>query len=309
MTATYRWGMSFLGIAAVGFIALPADAQSLSDRIDQVKQQRAAEQRRAVAHEPASLRERMRDIVDRVEIEDATLEQAFRWWSDTTQIPLVVDWNQMENEGIARDQRVNLRLNNIPAGQLLALLMAQAGPDAQLMYETTPWYIQVTTLRQANKRLVLRVYLVNDLVMDIPNFEGPSFDLNDALSNTNAGGSNASSGGGSQGKEIFRQEQPAERAPTKQERGDALAQTVRDTVEPTLWNEVEGARVAYFDGKLIVNAPLYVHQKIGLVAVSETGAASPSTSTRYRSTSRMGVGDLDPVAGVNTPTPIASVQR
>jgi len=286
----------------------PTQAQAEPSRDRQVERLDAttrSDQRVVQQREAPAIRERLRDIVDVVIIEDATAEQAFNWWAATTHIPLVINWQALELEGIDREQRINLLLHDVPAGQLLAILMQQASPDVELLFESTPWYVQVMTRREANKNLVLKVYHVEDLIMDIPHFEGPSFDLNDALSNTSSGGSTASSRGGGNvgGGGLFPEERPREQYATKAERGAALADTVRNTVEPTLWDEVEGASVSYFDGKLIVNAPLYVHRKIGL-----GGGATVVGSRASRSAERVGVGDLDPIGGVNHPTPVAAIQ-
>ena len=49
------------------------------------------------------------------------------------------------------------------------------------------------TKEQANKESVVRVYDIQDLISRIPNFKGPEFDLNQALSNTSSGGSSSES--------------------------------------------------------------------------------------------------------------------
>ncbi|NBC11263.1 MAG: hypothetical protein GVY24_05930 [Planctomycetes bacterium] len=299
------WLAAVMAVPLLG-VADDSSAQSLEQRIEQVRRERAADAP-SREYEPPSPAERLRDVVDLVVVEDASARRAFEWWSTTTNIPLVIDWAALEDEGVDPDRKINLRLSDVPAGQLLGILMQQTSPQVELMYEVTPWYVQVMTKRQANQNLILRVYLVDDLVMEIPNFEGPTFDLNQALSNTNSGGSTTGSRGGGNnigGGGLFPDDTGAEETgPTKEERGEALAQTVMDTVEPTLWVDVEGASVRYFDGRLIVHAPRYVHEQIGLPSASAGRRASATTPARR------GVGDLDPIGGTAKPRPIASIQR
>jgi len=303
------WCLWLAGVMAMPMLGLAADAaaQSLEQRIEHVRRERAKQA--PAEYEAPTPAQRLRDVVDVVVIEDASARRAFEWWSNTTHIPLVIDWAALEDEGIDADRKINLRLSDVPAGQLLGILMRQTAPRVELMYEVTPWYVQVMTKRQANQNLILRLYIVEDLVMDIPNFEGPTFDLNQALSNTNSGGSTPGSRGGGNnvgGGGLFPDDTSAEEdAPTKEERGEALAQTVMDTVEPTLWVDVEGASVRYFNGRLIVNAPRYVHEQIGLPAVG-VGRRAAATAP---APPRRGVGDLDPIGGTSAPRPIASIQR
>lgn len=305
--------MILTGLAAawlIGPVTARTHAQSITDRIEQARRDRGSQA--APPDAPPTPADRMRDIVDIVTIEEASARRALQWWSTTTHIPLVIDWDALQDEGIDPQQPMNLRLANVPAGQLLGILLTQLAPRVELMYEVTPWYVQVTTKQQANRNLVLRVYIVEDLVMAVPNFEGPTFDLNDALSNTSSGGSTPGSRGGGNaggGGGLFPDDTDMndQATTTKAERGDQLATTVMETIEPQLWIDVPGASVKYFNARLIVNAPRYVHDQIGMRSVGGSrpaggGAAAPQARARG------GVGDLDPIGGVAKPTPIAGIQ-
>ncbi len=136
------------------------------------------------------------------------------------------------------------------------------------------------TKRQANMRPVLRVYDVSDMVMRIPNFtNAPRLDLNEALSNTNSGGSGGTGGGGGSSGLFTDEDETEEDVPTKQENGEDLADLIRNTIEPEIWQANGGAyaSVRYYDGRLIVNAPMYVHQQIGIPQVR---AYRPRVTTR-----------------------------
>ncbi len=302
------WSCLLVGALAWPMFAVTSEAQSLQQRMEQVRRDHAARQTPADAYEPPTPAQRLRDIVDVVVIEEASARSAFDWWATTTNIPLVIDWNALSDEGVDPDRRLNLHLTDVPAGQLLGILMRQAAPDMELMYEVTPWYVQVMTKRQANQNLILKVYIVEDLVMDIPNFAAPEFDLNQSLSNTSSGGSTANSrggGGGNNGGGLFALDTEEVQGPSKEERGQSLADTVMDTVEPALWTDVEGASVKYFNGRLIVNAPRYVHERIGLASVGGPRRVAPTTGDP----ARRGVGDLDLIGGSTVPRPIAAIQK
>jgi hypothetical protein len=143
------------------------------------------------------------------------------------------------------------------------------------------------------------VYDVSDIVMRLPNFtNAPSFDLNEALSNTSSGGSgNSGGGGGGSSGGIFtddNEDDGEDEDSTKAERGESIAELIRETIEPDIWQENGGAyaSVRFYDGRLIVNAPMYVHRQIGMPTVSGdaprsiSGYKSPASGTDEPSTSK-----------------------
>ncbi len=269
-----------------------AQAQSLSDRINAVREQRrqAAQQPQVQPPESLQIPLKIRKIIDEVFFDQSSAQDVFNWWSSTTDIPLVIDWNAMELEGIDPEQPITLDLKTVPARLLLDVLIHQTSPEVDLIYEVTPWYVQVMTKRQANRHPVLRVYDVADMVMTIPNFtNAPSFDLSRALSNTSrggGGGSGSSGGGGSGGSGLFGNNNDGEDEdlPTKDESGQNLADMIRETIEPDIWvgNGGEFSSVRYYNGRLIVNAPMYIHRQIGIPVVtanaSNLGRVMPARS-------------------------------
>ena len=79
----------------------------------------------------------------------------------------------------------------------------------------------------------------------------------------------AGAGAGSGGGGVFAEDESAAEPTTKRERGEALAEAVRETVEPDVWRENGGeySTLRYRGGMLIVRAPAYVHVQIGRPAV------------------------------------------
>jgi hypothetical protein len=221
-------------------------------------------------------------VLPQVEIQELAARQAFAAWSRQTGIALVIDWNDLALQGVSPDTPINLQLRHVPASEVLQLLMKQAAPDVPLLYEVTPWYVQVLSKEQASRMTVVRVYDINDLLAQAPQFRGPKFDLASAMSSRSSGGGSAPSGGGG----LFAtDDQDRQIVKTKSERGEEIAQLIRDTIEPEVWQERGGSSsIRYFQGKLAINAPLYVHRQIGWpMPVAAEDAPPPrvtTTSTR-----------------------------
>lgn len=294
-----RWtpvAIAILGSSAVG--------QSWSDRmahLEGVQQERAVDQAAVEAAARDDLAGRMRTVLQRADLENVPAREAFRWWSEATGVSLVIDWRALDEGGMSGDSPVSVQLEGATAGQVLAVLMraVQADgldPDNRLMFEPHDGrWLELTTRAGLNRRLVTRVYNVQDLVFEVPNFDdAPPFELNQSLSNTRSGGSTPESrGGGGRQAGVF-QEVPVEAAatPTKGERGEAMVTLVKQMVETDVWQDAGGAAsIQYLDGRLIVRAPMYVQRQIGMDEApgsrgwSREGGGDATSRTRFAAAS------------------------
>ncbi len=251
-----------LGIALLLF-PLTAPAQTLAERMEHAHHRQAAERAEAARAERALRREtaaKMTAVLGRVQL-DTSFREALEWWTAATRVPVVVGWAAMEREGIDPQTPVAVDLTATPAHRVLAMLARQASAEAELVWDVEPGYVHLMTRAQAGRMPVVAVYDVMDLLMETPDFRDvPSFDLGEVL------------GGGGSGRgqrRLFGDDAGSdgrERPLTRRERGERLAQLVRDTIEPTLWDErggTGGHSVRYWNGRLIVRAPKYVQRQIG----------------------------------------------
>ncbi len=284
-------------------LGVPVSSQTLQDRIDAVRMKRALEAReRAAAVAPAEpvvtidskLAQRINFRLDRVGFRES-LER----WSARADVPMFINWAAMENDGVDPEVPVTLELEQLPAAQVLLVLMDVGSTEFRFIAEVEPWGVQVRTREQANRDTQVRVYDVADLVMAIPSFDdAPELELGDVLEASN------SSGGG---QTIFQDDSESETDElSKQERGEALAETIRQTVEPDVWqsNGGEYSSMRYVNGRLIVRAPAYVHSQIGGSAVfgtpdSETGYRLRTPQPVARSGATPGDSDAPDTAGVS----------
>lgn len=265
--------------AAAALTAAPATlhAQPLQDRIDAIRAQRSQQRQQQTQQQYRELRvdERLATRIS-VNYQGVGLREALKSWSQQTGVRLLVNWDAFENDGVDADFPITLELHDLPAVHVLLILMDVGSTDFRFVAEIEPWGVQLRTRAQANRDVKVQTYDVADLVQEIPHFdEAPDFDLGEALQ----GGSGGSGGGGGSSSSIFGDDSGdnAEEPATKRERGEQLAETVRQTVEPDIWqsNGGEFSSVHYRQGQLIVRAPAYVHLQLSSAAVvpQETGFA------------------------------------
>lgn len=197
-------------------------------------------------------------IVETVDLPGVPAQRALAWLSSTVGVTILADWTALAAQGVDPQAPVNLQLHGVTFKQVFELLMQQMQApwtpyEKQLVYEQEAKHLQILTKGQANQRLVMRTYDILDVASAIPSFRSaPRMDLASALE-----------GGGTQGGGVRFEQQDAEAPVTRDDRAEQVVQMVRDMIEPRVWQQNGGpASAQLFNGRLVVNAPLYVHRQI-----------------------------------------------
>jgi hypothetical protein len=175
-----------------------------------------------------------------------------------------VNWRALEMLNVTREMPTSLNLRDVTARRALKALLDETGVGDYLTYYVDEGVIEVTTREIADNKLITRVYPVEDLVVEVPNFAGPTFNLQ-SQSNTasGAGGGGGSSSGLFQGSGSG-DNTAGQELTTKQQRADGLVKLITETVRPEVWRDNGGtASVRYYNGHLIVTAPRSVHEQLG----------------------------------------------
>jgi len=191
------------------------------------------------------------------------LEDALEFLRDASGANLHVNWPALEAVGVDRQTPINMRLRNVSLSRVLSLVLSEASAGTGLLtYYVQDNVIHVTTREIADRDMITRVYPVDDLLMEIPDFIGPSFDLEQDQGQTSGRGG----GGGGGGTSLFSQttDRDSDRPTTKNERAQQLIDLITSTIQPDIWAVNGGhANIRYFNGSLIVTAPRSVHESIG----------------------------------------------
>ncbi|MEM1353524.1 MAG: hypothetical protein AAGC44_02305 [Planctomycetota bacterium] len=290
----------------VGAMGLPVLGQSRQDKVDAltavlsdtIEDESRVEYTAAgdsAVRGAATPRQLLDATTMNVDIRDTPARLALEIWSQQTQIPLIVNWAALENAGFDLNQPLNLTLRRVPAEFALKLLInqmnAEAFEDDRLLMEVNDYFVRIMTRDEALRRSVTRMYFIGDLLMDIPDFRGPNFDINQSLSNTSSGGSNSTGGGGGQG--LFDEDDDFDDAPQKTatDKADEIADLIRETIEPDIWRANGGdyASIRYIRGMLVVRAPQFVHDQIGIPANEPATRRSTSRDRADRRSDRSDV--------------------
>jgi hypothetical protein len=213
-------------------------------------------------------------LVPELNVEAVPLERTVNFLRDSSGANIVVNWKVLETLGVAKDTPVTLQVKNLPLRKMLQLVLDQASPNSALVFNVDSNVIQVTSQEDADRQMITKVYVVDDLVM-APNVkQAPTLNLGQTTQQAGGGGGfggggnqNGSNGqGGLFGNQQNQQStQNVDLQKNAQQRGEDLVALIREVVRPTIWRENGGtASIRYFSpGKIIVTAPISVHEAIG----------------------------------------------
>lgn len=200
-----------------------------------------------------------------------TLADAIDFMRDVSGANITVNWKALEAAGVTRDAQINLHLNGITLHKAMEMVLTEASGGDTLSYVVDQGVIEITTRDLADHMMVTRVYPVEDLVMEIPDFtDAPQFSLQASQNQGSSGGGGGASGGVSQGgqtNQLFTgtgttgNTQPVK---TKEQRAQDLVELIEAVVSPDIWKEAGGpASIRYYNGMLVVTAPRAVQEAIG----------------------------------------------
>jgi hypothetical protein len=203
-----------------------------------------------------SARRALNTVLPELRFDNITVADAIEFLRDVSGANIHVNWKALEAIGIGKDTTVNVRLRTVSLRKVLNLVLSEAGSGGLLTYYIDDNVIEVTTRELADQQLITRIYPVDDLIMEVPDFIGPDFSINQTSS---AGG-----GGGGQSMINSGTNENENTGSTRAERADSLIETIQSIVQPEIWNTNGGpAAIRFWNGSLIITAPRSVHESLG----------------------------------------------
>jgi type II secretory pathway component GspD/PulD (secretin) len=144
---------------------------------------------------------------------------------------------------------VTLKLQNVPLATAIKLLTEQLG----LKWTVRDGIVFISDAEGIKRPPETNTYDVRDLLADIPNFEGPTFELQNISSNSGRGGSGGSGGSSSS---IFSSDtsgsKKEEGGKSAEESLNDLIDLVKQVVEAGTWDEGSGNAIRGRAGNVIV---------------------------------------------------------
>ncbi len=188
-----------------------------------------------------------------------SLRDVIEFLSEYSEIDILTKWDESGfGDGLDPATPITVQLQSPTALEsILEIVMKQATSD-ETSWNLGDGFVQIGLKESLNQEKYTRVYPVQDLLFQVPQFEnGPEMDLEAVL------------GGGDTGEisgYIFtpinddaQNDRLPELAPA-----DELIDVITSIIDPLQWeiNGGEGGSIRYFKGTIIVNAADFLHRQI-----------------------------------------------
>jgi hypothetical protein len=208
---------------------------------------------------PSSARQALELTLPEVNFDNISISSAIDFLRDVSGANIHPNWKALEEAGIGKDTNVNVRLRAVSLRKVLNLILNEAGHGSNLAFYIDQNVIEITTRELADKDMITKVYPVQDLLLDVPDFDqdAPQFQLQATRTGRGGGG-----GGGQLFSSVSQQTNAGQN--TKASLGQQLVDIIQTTIQPEVWIKNGGAASAqFFNGSLIVTAPRSVHEALG----------------------------------------------
>lgn len=199
---------------------------------------------------------------------------------DTTQANIFVNWSAIEGAGIDKNTPITTRLKNVRFAKVLGIVLDSAGGGIiRLGYTIDDGVITISTQEDLAKNVSTRTYDIRDLLINITNFQAPTF-------------TPSSGGEGGGGGNIFntgqggQNDQEGERDTIVEQ----ITQLITDTIATDTWKVNGGlvGAVQELGGQLIVTQTPENQTAIGnlLEKLRETRAIQVNVEARFLTVQR-----------------------
>jgi hypothetical protein len=160
--------------------------------------------------------------------EDVALADVLEAVQDISRLGVHVQWRALAVSNITRETLVTMNVPGLTLARTLNLLTEDLSA-AQDKYSSVYWVIddgliKITTGRAINQETRTRMYDVGDMLMTIPDFAAPRFDVGEVL---------ASEGGSS--SDFWADAEDEDDEPSREETEQLLIDTIQDLLDEDMW--------------------------------------------------------------------------
>jgi hypothetical protein len=194
---------------------------------------------------------------------NVTLADALDFLRDIGGANIIVDWKALDALNIGKETPININLHSVRLAKVLSLVLSEAAPGDLLTFYVDENIIQITSRAEADKKLIVIVYNVEDILAQQEPFE--PLQISDTF--LSQGGPQVQGGSGTGGNTsatIFSGTAGTNTTVSKEDEANKLIKLIETIIRPDIWKDNGGvASIEYWNGSLIVSAPRSVQEAIG----------------------------------------------
>lgn len=209
-----------------------------------------------------TMRKMMRPIT--IEFEGNRLEDVLDFFEEVADIQIEAKWlNERSATGLDKDFEINLKVESMSVVNTLERVLDRMAEEELDMptWQLNNWgEVEVGPRSRLNAKKYVKVYPVQDLLFQIPDFtDVPQLDIDDVLDQGGQGGG----GGGGGGIFDNPDTDPGLGTPEREE-AERLVRILQTFVEEDQWaaNGGNGGTIRYYRGSLVIRGADYMHRAL-----------------------------------------------
>jgi len=223
----------------------------------------------------AALREKLKREIERLSFADIDFKDVITFLQEYSNANIHVNWRALVAAGIEQTTKVSVDVRKITVKRALDLVLrdvsgAAAGADAELRYVVDGGVLTISTKSDLAKEPIRRVYDIRDLLVPVPDFEGPRIELSQASqAASQAGGTGSSSSSGGIFDDDTSTSERRDKEMTKDKLMENFVSLVRNSIDPESWADPEGGAgigtpgfIQILGGSLVVTQTAQNHQAL-----------------------------------------------
>ena len=192
-----------------------------------------------------------------VDFDNNALEDVIAFIGNTADLDIDIDWNALADIGVDPDTPITLRLGSVNLEVLLDRVLSKASdPVLPASWAVQDGILTITSEDVLRQNTVLEIYDINDLLVQIPEFDNaPEFNLQQSV----GGG-----GGGGGGQSPFQGSGDDIELPSQGERVTAITDLIQGSVDQGGWQAAGGSTstITELNGNLIIDSTPRNHREI-----------------------------------------------
>jgi len=236
------------------------------------------------AESPANraTRRKLQKVQPKLGFAGVPFEQVMKFMKELSMCSIHVRWNVLEQSGINRQTLVDLELMDVTLEKALRTILDEVGGITDLGYVIDEGVITVSTKQDLEGIRVTRVYDIQDLIINIPNYEAEDTGIGGTSNNVSGGNASSSglwgNGGTNDGG-------GNENRLSREELIDNILDVIRSTIAPETWIERSGTigSIQPLGGSIVVTQTPENHDALVslLQQLRETRALQINVEARF----------------------------
>jgi general secretion pathway protein D len=230
----------------------------------------------------AALRAKLRREIERLTFNEIDFKEVVNFLREYSDANIHVNWRALQAAGIEPTTKVSVDVRRVSVKRALELVLrdvsgAAAGADAELTYVVDGGVLTISTKADLARKPIRRVYDVRDLLVPVPDFQGPRIDLDISTSSSSSssssmGGTGSTGGTSGSGGGIFdtastTNTQEKIKIITKEDLTKDFITLIRRGIDKDSWSDPEGGGggtgfIQVMNGQLVVTQTAENHQSI-----------------------------------------------